>query len=1064
MTPLVAGIVQGADGTPRLSHDGDACVLPYGAIPKTWEGTTDEFFQEQARHLADTSFRGWRRTAAESLLSANAWTDDVESMGGKGHAIAHKFDAEGTMEWDPKSVLFTFVEIDPKGAPLPAPRPGMVVQAQAEEDKQWYNATITDVLDSGMLTIEWTTNGDDLLKGAGWFATASVGSGSVSRQVASNGGVRRRLATIDKRWGIVVRVVEGDSRVLHVRLLEPLDASRHRKFSGEDMFDGMVVEEQQFELADEVMKMEDSDLYIRNAGDIFVHDTAEDIYHGVLNLDTQGEARSREIAEGVAAQREVLRRRLVPSDDSGLQARMSALRERWVDFVAQPQTPFSDWWKVSLVDTRTKKPFMPKCGPCEGESADACEIVHVESRHGRDAHIVHPRIITKDMARPFVLMECHCKTHGTTFSPIGDYACDTILGDPDSVFVGAFAQCGSAPTQGEATVHEVLFTRGAQRLAWDSTAVELIRTEWSKSHSYRSIQRRIADSWANSIHDRWQPFVATLSPTEREDAFGLIDEIRGHLQMHLPSLESIKKLVLVLTVVVDKPFAEMLEKAWIGTAGTVCQYDVGHTGTQVISVSEKAPDGESNDAVAAAAGSVRAEREPGFARRATVRTVHAEVLNVCVLHGTSLIGRLVPSENRNDFDRLMLNPIHKERLRAHGANRGTCSHYATDHTNRDGQWLLKRAAKTNPAVYDKFGAYMAAFVQDLPHITRNLQEALHTYHIDAGTVKLLLSDAISRLLHPEPALTAFDVLLLQTAGALTVPMARVEAPSPTAAEVATLRGYVDAVDAEKPPEDVDTILGVYLERIVASGSLSTVPKVATNIFRRYIAAGLVQALPWGELVCVRRRDEFVEMAVTAFELDAAYVAAWVGAPTPPRLILNRFISSVMAGDTASHVPLRNHLDAAHLCAELGNIAAFYTVERALTKAGGDQLAAEIEHILGGNPERRETRADAAHRGATAEARRRITVADIARLVAMQAAPTSQAGVTNTTKFDTALQRLINPGNAGKGVGEFLLAHRLVGALAASMVQRASTHGTTAPERVGFVRRPFRPPHHWGGVC
>ena len=472
----------------------------------------------------------------------------------------------------------------------------------------------------------------------------------------------------------------------------------------------------------------------------------------------------------------------------------------------------------------------------------------------------------------------------------------------------------------------------------------------------------------------------------------------------------------------------------------------------MISVSEKAPAGESNDAVAAAEGSVRAERAPGVVQRSTVKTVHAEVLNASMMHGTSLIAKLVPSENHPDFERLMLEPLHDARTRAHGANRGTCSQYATDHTQRDGQWLLKHAKAAAPAVYGKFGPYMAAIVNDIPHITRALQEGLYAYHLDAGTVKLLISDTISRLLHPEAALTAYDMLLLQRANALSFSTPVVETPSPTAEEAAKLRSYVDDADAGTP---LDTILGVYMERIIASGSLSAVPRVAVGICRHYIVAGLAQALPWKELMCERRREAVVDMAVAAFHLDKAYVAGWVGAPTPPRLIINRFISTVMGGDAEFQLPLKNHLDAVHLCAELGNIAGFYHVERSLSKAGGEQLAADIEHLMaGGIPERRETRAQAALRRSAAAAHRRITTTDLAHVSTMQAHNAVGAGVTNTEKFCTALQRLVNPGNVRLGTGEHLLAHRLVGALAASMVQRASTHGTTAAERVSLCLGPL----------
>jgi hypothetical protein len=600
MPPLVAGVVRGDDGVARLSYDAPQCVLQYGSIPTSWTGTIDEFFEEQQRHLADLYYRGWEREAVASLLAANPYTDDVDSIFGDGHAISNRYGADGTMGWDEASALWSFVEIDPYGSPLPEPRCGMVVQAWAREDNRWYNATITEVTDmaaEGTLTIEWTTNNDEHLRAAPWFTDASAGTGSLLRRVKADGEVRRRLATVDKRWGVVVRVVGADpSRVLYVQLLEPLEASKHKPFSGDALFEGMVVEDQQFQLSDIVVQVQDSDVYVLNVGDIFAHDRNRNkksggIYHGVENLEEQSVARVRAVEVGLAAQRAIRARRLPAGDDRTRdEGRVGTLRERWVQFVPDPVSPFSDWWKVGLVNAATKEPFIPRCGPCSGTSAKACDIVQVESQHGRDAQHVHPRILTREMPRPFVLVNCHCKAHDTTFSPIDDYACDNLLDDPDSVIVGAFAQAGSHQNLGKPTVHEVLFTRNAQRLAWDSTAIQLLRTEWSKSHSYRAIQRAIADSWAAAINAKWPLFLATLAPEELDDAAELIDEIRGHLQTHLPSLESIKTMLLTLDVVLDQPFAESLSNAWIGVAGTVCQFDVGHTGTQVISMRERGPD------------------------------------------------------------------------------------------------------------------------------------------------------------------------------------------------------------------------------------------------------------------------------------------------------------------------------------------------------------------------------------------------------------------------------------------------------------------------------------------
>jgi hypothetical protein len=543
----------------------------------------------------------------------------------------------------------------------------------------------------------------------------------------------------------------------------------------------------------------------------------------------------------------------------------------------------------------------------------------------------------------------------------------------------------------------------------------------------------------------WPQYVATLSADENDDEVigDVIESIRAHLQMHLPSLDSIKKLVLTLTAVLDKPFADALAKVWAGIAGSNSAVDVGHTGTTVISVSEKAPDSAPVDAIGQSVGSMRTERQQGVPRRGTTRTLTTEVLNVTVLHGTPEgYGRLVRSENHQDYKEKYLKPLHAERTHVHGPNRGTCASYSTDHQNRDGQMFYETAKEAAPAVEATFGHYMAAFVCDLPHIRRALQEALYAYHLDAGTAKLLLGDCISRFLHETPELTPVDVFRLHRMDKAPWDTSAVTTPVLGEETKTSLLSHVIDVDCPK----ADRTLGVYMERIMTSGSLTSVPPVAVGIFKKYIKDGLVEALPWSELMCVAARDEVLDYAVTAFALDKDYVYGWVGDVAPPRLLLNRFISTVM-GNAEHEVPMHNHLDIAHMVAELGNIAAWGCVERAMTKESANQLKTDIEVLMGDASACPATRSQTVSRIRAAARRYQISKKNYTDVEAMQAS--SGGGVTSTEKFKTAVQRLVCPGNVKKGTGGHLLAHRLIGAAASAMVRLLSVHGTIGVEQLNW---------------
>ena len=143
------------------------------------------------------------------------------------------------------------------------------------------------------------------------------------------------------------------------------------------------------------------------AGDIFVHDRKNDIYHGVDNLETQSVERASATVAMLTAQREILRRRLQLPSDAAREARVDALMEDWTRFVPSSPSPFSDWYAVGLVDARTNEWYTP--ARCPHPPTDKpCVIQIVETRHGRDAHNVHSRLLTREMPRPFFLRDCHC--------------------------------------------------------------------------------------------------------------------------------------------------------------------------------------------------------------------------------------------------------------------------------------------------------------------------------------------------------------------------------------------------------------------------------------------------------------------------------------------------------------------------------------------------------------------------------------------------------------------------------------------------------------------------------
>jgi hypothetical protein len=306
----------------------------------------------------------------------------------------------------------------------------------------------------------------------------------------------------------------------------------------------------------------------------------------------------------------------------------------------------------------------------------------------------------------------------------------------------------------------------------------------------------------------------------------------------------------------------------------------------------------------------------------------------------------------------------------------------------------------------------------------------------------LLGDCISRFLHETPELTPVDVFRLQRMDKAPWDTSAVTTPVLGEETKTSLLSHVIDVDCPK----ADRTLGVYMERIMTSGSLTSVPPVAVGIFKKYIKDGLVEALPWSELMCVAARDEVLDYAVTAFALDKDYVYGWVGDVAPPRLLLNRFISTVM-GNAEHEVPMHNHLDIAHMVAELGNIAAWGCVERAMTKESANQLKTDIEVLMGDASACPATRSQTVSRIRAAARRYQISKKNYTDVEAMQAS--SGGGVTSTEKFKTAVQRLVCPGNVKKGTGGHLLAHRLIGAAASAMVRLLSVHGTIGVEQLNW---------------
>jgi hypothetical protein len=956
--------------------------------------------------------------------------DNIEAVFGNDLGVADRFDSEGGMKWDRQNVMLSFVEIDVNPNPLFTLEPTTTVKYQAMSpaigsqvqargpDMRWYTATLIDASDAftnGMCMVEWSVGADKLLGDASWFK--DLGGGPVRAPLFWKKEMRRHLSTKNRSWGIVTRVIDAKatsddvaidtSRILEVTMLAPLPVASHQTFDGPPvLIENMILEDLQFRLSTDRQRVVDSDIYVRNAGNIFVRDPVHDIYHGIENLDAQAEARAAAANASAIARRAILRQqaRNEPSgDDPERHAKRAELKKEllqgWNAFTPESAPPLSHKWEVGLFDAKTEQPFTPTKCPY-AEDGIKCDVGIERSRHGYKATKVSPRIVTTNGPRVFELLgfKCKCKGHEKHFGPIDEFTCHGVLSDPTTVIVGARAQSSSGPSR----VHEVLFTHNANRLGWEDSAVELVRAEWRKSHSLRGIQRALAEAWAGTIMASWPQYVATLSPTENDDEVigDVIESIRAHLQMHLPSLDSIKKLVLTLTAKIDKPFADALAKVWAGIAGSNSAQDTGHTGTTVISATEKAPDSESADAIGQSVGSMQTERQPDVARHGTTRTLTVELLNVTLLHGTpDGPGRLTPSENHDDFKTKYLNPLHTERTHVHGPNRGTCASYCTDHQNRDGQMYYEKAKEAAPALDAIFGHYMAAFVCDIPHLKRALQEALYAYHLDAGTAKLLLGDCVSRFLHEAPELTPIDIFRLQRMGEALWDTSTIAPPILGEETKADLLRHVADVECPK----VDRTLGVYMERVMTSGSLASVPPVAVGIFKKYIKDGLVEALPWRELMCTAARDEVLDHAVTAFALDKKYVYGWVGDVAPPRLLLNRFISTVM-GNAEHEVPMRNHLDIAHMVAELGNIVAWGCVERAMTKESANQLKTDIEALMGDTSARHETRSQTASRIEAAARRYQVAKTHYTDVEAMQAS--SVRGVTSTLKFKTAVRRLV----------------------------------------------------------
>jgi hypothetical protein len=251
------------------------------------------------------------------------------------------------------------------------------------------------------------------------------------------------------------------------------------------------------------------------------------------------------------------------------------------------------------------------------------------------------------------------------------------------------------------------------------------------------------------------------------------------------------------------------------------------------------------------------------------------------------------------MERELFDPLHANRRRMHGPNNAAAVIYATDDPAGQGAWLQRLGIKAGPVAHAQFGEYMLAVVGDLPHGWRKLLEGLRDSHLDAGSVKMTVIDAIARLLYPPPGFVPLDLL---RRGKTAMP----HRSDSTNAQLEALL----PVDVGALPEGAsrsDLALAVCAERIVRSGSPAGVAPVALAYFQVVSAAGLAAALPWSLCVDVAVFKEVIEHGVKAFNLDPERVAELAGQPAPPRLVLDRFVANVLEPG-APRPPMKNHLD------------------------------------------------------------------------------------------------------------------------------------------------------------
>ena len=407
---------------------------------------------------------------------------------------------------------------------------------------------------------------------------------------------------------------------------------------------------------------------------------------------------------------------------------------------------------------------------------------------------------------------------------------------------------------------------------------------------------------------------SALSPMERlaVELDGTIKKQRAFVQKHLPSLATIRRLLEAVHAVIMRPHIIAMANAIQQMYGGSEAHDGGHWGSGGTLLTYEATTentaGIEHDP-AAVAGNLKSTKQQG--RRRAGKITHFEYVELVATLGSSGIPagpvKYIPSEANHYIEEALLKPLSANRAAAHGVSNAAAAVMSTDDPRGQGQWLAKLQHDASPAVFEEYGDWMTAIVADLPHGWRKLLEPLLDKHMDAGSVKMTITDTVSRFLWPPPGFGPLDMLHRGKIEAPTLPAdAIAELQSNIATEVMgsgapTLTTEIDGYAW------TDLALAVYAERIVRTGSLGGIPAMVVAHFRTVATDGLAAALPWSCCVDVAVFDEIVGYAITAFHLDDTKARKLAGKPSPPRLVLQKFAILVLEPG-AELPPMKNHVD------------------------------------------------------------------------------------------------------------------------------------------------------------